>query len=62
VNPSNLVSEALEDFIKVAAEKFKKAVEENDEKGPETTKLWTLLMEADKLSTRQFLASWVPSV
>ncbi|EXK37021.1 hypothetical protein FOXG_09099 [Fusarium oxysporum f. sp. lycopersici 4287] len=57
VNPSDLVSEALEDFIKVAAEKFKKAVDENDEKGPETTKLWALLMEADKLSTRQFLAS-----
>ncbi|KLP10574.1 related to L-amino-acid oxidase [Fusarium fujikuroi] len=57
VNPSDLVSEALEDFIKVAAEKFKKAVEENDEKGPETTKLWALLMEADKLSTRQFLSS-----
>uniref|UniRef100_A0A0D2XYM7 Amine oxidase domain-containing protein n=1 Tax=Fusarium oxysporum (strain Fo5176) TaxID=660025 RepID=A0A0D2XYM7_FUSOF len=51
------VHEALEDFIKVAAEKFKKAVDENDEKGPETTKLWALLMEADKLSTRQFLAS-----
>ncbi|KLP23434.1 L-amino-acid oxidase [Fusarium fujikuroi] len=57
VKPSDLVSEALEDFIKVAAEKFKKAVEENDEKGPETTKLWALLMEADKLSTRQFLSS-----
>lgn len=57
MNPSDLVSEALEDFIKVAAEKFKKAVDENDEKGPETTKLWALLMEADKLSTRQFLAS-----
>ncbi|KAF5579664.1 amino-acid oxidase [Fusarium pseudocircinatum] len=57
VDPSNLVKEALREFIAAAKDQFDAAVKENDEQGPEATKLWKLLMEADKLSTRQFLAS-----
>jgi hypothetical protein len=57
VDPSKLVKESLQHFIEVAENQFKAAVEENDEKGPETQKLWDLLMAADKLSTRQFLSS-----
>ncbi|KAF4448614.1 hypothetical protein F53441_7989 [Fusarium austroafricanum] len=57
VNPSKLVSQALEYFLEVAKGQFKKAIDEKDENGKEHTKLWELLMESDKLSTRQFLAS-----
>ncbi|KAF9781077.1 hypothetical protein IL306_014118 [Fusarium sp. DS 682] len=57
IDPSKLVKAALREFIEVAEEQFKKAIDENDEKGEETTKLWKLLMEADRMSTRQFLAS-----
>ncbi|RGP80534.1 hypothetical protein FLONG3_1368 [Fusarium longipes] len=56
-DPSKLVKRSLQYFIDMAEEKFKAAIEENDENGPETTKLWKLLMAADKLSTRQFLSS-----
>ncbi|KAF4966372.1 hypothetical protein FSARC_5942 [Fusarium sarcochroum] len=59
-DPSNLIKKALKGFIDVAKVHLDAAVKENDENGPKTTKLWKLLMEADKLSVRQFLSSGEP--
>ncbi|KAF4336526.1 amino-acid oxidase [Fusarium beomiforme] len=57
VDPSDLVKAALKEFIDAAEAQFNAAIKENDEMGVETTKLWELLMAADRMSTRQFLAS-----
>ncbi|KAF4948055.1 hypothetical protein FGADI_9920 [Fusarium gaditjirri] len=57
VDPSKLVSEALSEFIGTVRIQFDAALKEKDKPGEQTTALWELLMEADKMSTRQFLAS-----
>ncbi|KAJ4307701.1 hypothetical protein N0V84_012548 [Fusarium piperis] len=59
-DPSKLVAKALAPFIKDTKEQFKEALKEVEEgtiEGDASKELWKRLMEADHLSTRQYLAS-----